>query len=169
MSITSDSTRWYRGPAQVVFNDINLGDLQKGTAVEVNITPNVEYSMADQHGNSPVRAFKNGPDVEVIVYLRERDYATFNAALPSATYTPGDQTFRVDGGFEDLTSSAKTLVITPLATGHSGDVMTVHLALPSIGSFVYSGDEDQVIPVTFKGLVDTDNDNQLFTVTVHTS
>lgn len=86
MAIATDSTRWYRGPAQVTFNSIDLGDMKEGSMVEVNITEGRAEHKADQFGSTPVREYGIGHGIEVTVELMEWDFAALSAALFGTSY-----------------------------------------------------------------------------------
>lgn len=171
MAIATDSTRWYRGPAQVTFNSIDLGDMKEGSMVEVNITEGRAEHKADQFGSTPVREYGIGHGIEVTVELMEWDFAALSAALFGTSYATGAKEFTYTAGFKDLTASAAQLVITPLdATGHPNKKVTVFKAIPRIdGPIGYGAGGEAVIKVRFKGIVDVSTGNQIYKIGIDNS
>jgi len=168
MTISTDSARWYRGPAQITFDGNNLGDSVNGSGVEVTITSNHSASLADKFGQTPVRMHDLGDNIEAVAYLLERDFEVLKTLLPAGTWSGTNKEMTVTAGVTDLTGYAKELVITPLDSNYSGDTLTIFSAIAEFdGSMMYNSDEQQVFQVKFVGLVGTSD--ELYKIGVNNS
>lgn len=146
------------GACSVTHGGVSLGHTKDGA--EFSFKRDFTDLMVDQYGETPVDMALKGQDLKVKVYLAEPNTANLHVAMPEQGDASGSAGERVGLGVDagvTLRQFAKELVLHPLKNADSNDSEDVHIYLAVSVETValnYKVDEQRVIEVTFRALVD---------------
>lgn len=136
--------------ADVTFDGVSLGFTKGG--VEVNITQAFVDAIIDDFGDTPVKTYDKGVQIEVIVHLAESARANLAVAFPTAVVMGDRLKFGAQAGSVIPTGR---LVINPVQGNL--DPVVVYAARPtSEVALPFNLDDIATIDITFMGTIDAD-------------
>lgn len=146
------------GAVSVKFGGVDLGHSKDGA--EFEFTREFEDLVVDQYGSMPVDMALTGQDLKVKVYLAEITTSNLNVAIPEADHALGASGERLNLGTDAgylLRGDAKLLVLHPLKNLAANDAEDINIYKAVSTESVplnYKIDEQRIIEVTFRALVD---------------
>ena len=142
------------GECEITYNSVDLG-LTKG-GCELHIMDSIHKTTVDKYGDTPVKAFDKGVNVEFSVTLIEQSYTILEQALRSSGTkgtTPDRITFGSESG--NAITGAALRAHPRNVTGGDDDII-IYAAVPELDTVVpYNLEGEPVYPVKFFGLIDT--------------
>ncbi|MEH7381756.1 hypothetical protein V7138_14935 [Bacillus sp. JJ1533] len=148
------------GPAKVEFGDSTptIFDVTKGGVV-FSVSSTKQDITIDQYGDTPVKSIFKGRTAQVTVPMAEYDLKKLSVVTPNSKFgedvvDPEKPLHKLEvyaNAGDDLTSTAKKLVIKPTAKGTSeNDWVTIPLAAPMADiEYTYNSDNERIANVTF--------------------
>jgi len=151
------------GACSVKFNGVSLGHTKEG--VNFKFDRKFEDLSVDQYGETPIDMALVGQDLTIEVMLAEPQLGNLNIAIPEADNATGASGTRLglgtDAGYL-LRSDSAQLILHPLnnATADLSDDVTIYKAVSyETVEMAYKIDEQRIVKVTFRALVDETNAN----------
>lgn len=157
----SDVTNVELGVCSVTFNDVDLGHTKGG--VEVTYTPEYHDVTVDKYGNTPVESYLIGENLEATVPLAEYTVANLHKAIPhSGVAGAGDARTTIGAlAGKKATDEAYELVLHPISEGtRRHDIVFYKASIMSEVVLNHAVDEEKIIEVTFKALLDESKSDQ---------
>jgi hypothetical protein len=151
------------GHCTVQFGGVDLGHTKDG--VEFEFERESEDLVVDQYGSMPVDIALTGQNLTVKVYLAEVIASNLNIANPEGDHDLGSSGERVGFGTDAgylLSQDAKQLVLHPAknaAADDSEDIVVYKAVSVESVALNYKIDEQRIVEVTFRALVDETNGN----------
>jgi len=146
------------GACFVTFKGKDLGHTKEG--VEFEFEREFEDLIVDQYGSTPVDMALTGQNLKVKVALAEPNTYNLSVAIPEGEYESGATDDRLnlgeDAGYQ-LRGDAGLLVLHPLknaSTNLSEDINVYKAVSVEKISLGYKVDEQRVIEITFRALID---------------
>lgn len=146
------------GHVTVEFNNVDLGHSKDGAEFEFERTHEDLY--VDQYGETPVDMALTGQNLTIKIYLAEVTAANLKVAVPEgklASNTAGSRmNFGTDAGYL-LRGDAAELVLHPAKNDDnddSEDIVVYKAVSVETVPLNYKIDEQRIIEVTFRALVD---------------
>jgi len=153
-------------PCTVTWNAIDIG------YIDGNIEVSMEETLVDitshQTGSQVLGHIRAGKNVSVTLSMKESDLATLKkmitASGDSVTPSAGTEVFGwgYSKQFLPTYADAKALILHPIHMGAAKtEDVTFWKAYPQLESLTFSGEETQVIPVTFQVYMDETKDEAI--------
>lgn len=151
------------GAVSVKFGGVDLGHSKDGA--EFEFTREFEDLIVDQYGSMPIDMALTGQDVRIKVYLAEVTASNLNVAVPEGDHDLGTTGERLglgtDAGYL-LRTDSKALILHPLKNTSADDSEDINIyKAVSVETLPlnYKIDEQRIVEVTFRALVDETNGN----------
>lgn len=151
------------GAVSAMLGGVDLGHSKDGA--EFEFTREFEDLLTDQYGSMPVDMALTGQDLKVKLFLAEVVASNLNVAIPEGDHDLGTTGERLglgtDAGYL-LRQDAKELILHPLKNATADDSEDIHIyKAVSVETLAlnYKIDEQRIIEVTFRALVDEANGN----------
>ena len=157
-------------PMEVTFKPAGAGSYTDLGAtdggVEISVSTDTSEITADQFGSMRLGDIITAVNVEITLTLKE--VSTVNMGLifgdsVGGKHTPSGGTEVIGMGsealFRNLESKAGPLRLVPVGGTANARSLVIHKAYPLPDSISFSGDDESVLSVTFRGIRDTAQDS----------
>lgn len=143
------------GPANINYNDSQIGATQGGSTAE--ITWEVYEQVIDAYGSTPIAIYEQAVNIVVTAMLKQETVARLAHLHPAAT---NDSTALTFGRYVGRSVTGYRLILLPY-DDNALDLI-IYKAVPQVNwTLTYSNDGERVYETKFKGIIDesrTDND-----------
>jgi len=148
----ADASKIKTGPCEVFLDGVSVGHTEGDVVVQFGVQRRERLSV--RYGESPVDQVRVGQRMTVTFQIAEWTLANVQAWFPEASLSGNTLRFGETPGGKDG-DNAKRLVLRPLkAAGESEDIVLYRAVVESVADIGFNSEEDRVVQVTFKGLVD---------------